>query len=250
MYGPNTSIGRINNWYYDASTKEFVANEEGGIYWPACGGDDTQADALVHMIPVVALLAGDTAAMLSTLEPIIRVTQNTDEAVAFGFAGARIFEKVLIYNMTGLEAVNETITDMLDPNRASPQTQDAALADGLALMLTLLNETNFQVVQQVGQSCDYPHNLWTGAHLISQLGASQADFINATRQTIMAGGDSGSRNFFVGAIQAARLGNVSLLPSAWTAQVEEYSYVAPRAQSLVAARSQALAAARNARRVQ
>ena len=36
---------------------------------------------------------------------------------------------------------------------------------------------------QIGQSCDYPHNLWTGAHLIAQ----EAQLVNATSQTIMAG---------------------------------------------------------------
>ncbi len=36
---------------------------------------------------------------------------------------------------------------------------------------------------QIGQSCDYPNNLWTGSHLLAQ----QAQLVNATSQTIMAG---------------------------------------------------------------
>ena len=51
-------------WYQDKSTKEFVNNEVRGIHWPRCGGDDNQADALAHMIPVVALYAGNTTAVL------------------------------------------------------------------------------------------------------------------------------------------------------------------------------------------
>jgi hypothetical protein len=64
-----------NGYYFDKSTKEFVANEEAGQKWPNCGGQDSQADAIVHMIPVVALLAGNTPLMLSTVDTVIRVTQ-------------------------------------------------------------------------------------------------------------------------------------------------------------------------------
>ena len=47
--------------------------------YPQCGDYDTQADAIAHMIPLVALLAGNPI-MLPTIDAIIRVTQNTDEA--------------------------------------------------------------------------------------------------------------------------------------------------------------------------
>jgi hypothetical protein len=49
--GPFSALGG----YMDASTKEFVANYAAGARWPGpVGGNDTQADALAHMIPVVA----------------------------------------------------------------------------------------------------------------------------------------------------------------------------------------------------
>lgn len=77
----------------DASTKGFLANEQAGKHYPNCGADDDQADAIVHAMTVVALLAGQPE-MLPTIANIIRVTQNTDQAVAFGLGAARILEAV------------------------------------------------------------------------------------------------------------------------------------------------------------
>ena len=72
-------------------------------------------------------------------------------------------------------------------------------------MLKELGTSNFDIVQKVGQACDYPYNLVSGAHLIAQIGdGSDNAFVNGTRQTIMAGGDSGSRNMFVGAVLGAK----------------------------------------------
>jgi prophage DNA circulation protein len=36
--------------------------------------------------------------------------------------------------------------------------------------LDKLSEDNMDFVLSVGQACDYPFNLWTGSHLIAQLG--------------------------------------------------------------------------------
>jgi hypothetical protein len=224
-------------WYFDESTKEFVANEEAGNTWPACGGNDNQADAIAHMVAVVALYAGNTSEMLAQVDTVIRVTQNTDDAAAFGNGAARILEYVLLYNMTGFDAVAAAAADMMSPTRAQPYPEDAALATGLLAMLAEVGESNMAVCAQVGSSCDYPHNLLTGAHLIAQLGAGPADYVNGTRQTILAGGDSGSRNVFVGAVQAARMGSASLLPAAWTGKTEVWPTILPLAAQLVAHRA-------------
>lgn len=77
----------------DGSTKGFLANEQAGKHYPNCGADDDQADAIVHAMVVVALMAGQPD-MLPTIANIIRVTQNTDQAVAFGLGAARILEAV------------------------------------------------------------------------------------------------------------------------------------------------------------
>ena len=67
-------------------------------------------------------------------------------------------------------------------------------------VLKELNLPNIDVCLQIGQSCDYPNNLWTGLSLDilfsskfdwvfkgSHLIAQQAQYVNATSQTIMAG---------------------------------------------------------------
>ena len=53
----------------------------------------------------------------------------------------------------------------------------------------------------------------------------------------MAGGDSGSRGIFFGALAGARLGNASLIPSQWVSQTTIYKTVAPLAAELVAHRT-------------
>ena len=223
-------------YYQDASTKEFVSNVAAGQHWPTCGGNDNQADAIVHMMLAVALHAGNTTAVLAAAETVIRVTQNTDDAVAFGLAAARILENILAYNMTGVQAVTAAAEELVNPSRDSPFGEDAALAAGLQKVLRELGKPNFDVVQQLGQSCDYPFNLWTGGHLIAQLGAGVNDFVNGTRQTILAGGDSGSRSFFVGACVGAQIGDVTALPSEWTAKSDVFPIAKPLVASLVALR--------------
>jgi hypothetical protein len=60
-------------------------------------------------------------------------------------------------------------------------------------MMRSLHRTSKEVALEIGQSCDWPNNLLTGSHLISQ----DPGYVNGTRQTIMAGGDCCSRNMFV-----------------------------------------------------
>lgn len=57
--------------------------------------------------------------MLGRVADAIRVTQNTDEAVAFGLAAARILERVVTgASTTGLDAVTAAVKAMQDPARS------------------------------------------------------------------------------------------------------------------------------------
>jgi len=242
IYGPGCP-GPTGGVYLDASTKEFVANVEAGIHYPLCGGDDTQADAITHMIFVAALLGGDTTSMLAALEPVIRVTQNTDEAVAFGCAGARILEKILTENTTTLQALSDTADDLMSATRVHPLAQDAALAADILAALSAAKDgqTAIQFIGRSGhssQSCDYPFTLPNVAFLAATVGDGVDDgFLKGARDSILSGGDSGSRGCFFGAIAGARLGDKSLLPSAWVDQTTVYTTVAPLIAQLVAYRN-------------
>jgi len=235
-YGP-AGAPCSSGCYLDGSTKGFLSNYKAGLRWPHVGANDSQGNAIVHMVPLVAALAGIPGSrMLEQVESLIRVTQNNDQAVAQGLAGARILSKV-IEGQTLLDSVKAVAEELQDATRHNPKKEDAFLAKGLRKVLSQLDQPNFDVVNEFGQSCDYPFGLWIGSHLAAQLSpaatlnGTQA-FMLAVRQTIEAGGDSGSRSGFVGALFGAAAGEAAL-PSAWKAKYLHYSQVLGNAQSLL-----------------
>ncbi|EOD07762.1 hypothetical protein EMIHUDRAFT_218325 [Emiliania huxleyi CCMP1516] len=232
--------------YQDGSTKGFVANELKGLRWPSCGANDTQANAIAHMPALVARFAGQGAALLDRVAALTRVTQNTDEAVAFALAAARILESAILYGSDGSDAeggvaaphlrargaVRAAVQAMKDPHRAHPMPQDGRLAARIEALLTptALARSNFDVVQEVGQACDYPYNLLSGAHLIAQGAPSYAD---AVGQRILAGGDSCSANMWNGAVFGALAADAGGLPSGWLAKLTHADAVASSAKLLL-----------------
>jgi len=225
--------------YWDGSTKGFVTNYQAGKRWPHVGASDTQANAIVHMVPVVAALA-DQPNLLEEVEILIRVTQDTDKAVAFGLAAARVLRGVIL-GKSPLEAVQVVAQELLDPKRDHPKAEDEFLGTGLQKMLSELDHANFDVVKEVGQSCDYPFGLWSGSHLVAQISKliqanATAAYMNATRQTILAGGDSGSRGTFVGAIMGAAVGE-SALPQQWKAKYLHYDEMKTNAAKWIKAKT-------------
>lgn len=276
LYNPATCPGPSGGWYLDGSTKEFVQNYQGGQRYPHSGGNDAQADAAAHAVIVAALLGGNTSALLDALEPVIRVTQDTAEAAAFGAAAARLFERLLVYNYSSpAAAVADTVADLRSASRAHPFTQDAAMADAMeaAAAAAASGEASASFILRTGQSCDYFFTLPNVAFLTALLGSGVEDFVSGARQNvrrgpplflplstaasfshsfslpppppplstlraaqILAGGDSGSRGCFLGAIQGARLGDKALLPADWVAKTTAYAQVLPLAAALVARR--------------
>jgi hypothetical protein len=187
LYNPSVCPGNSGGWYLDASTKEFIANIQAGKHYPNSGGNDNQADAAAHAVIVTALLGGNTSLLLDTLEPVIRVTQDTQDAAAFGSAAARLFEKVLVYNYSsGAAAVVDTIAALRDASRYHPYPQDAALADAMEAAVTAAQngETSLAFIAQTGQSCDYPFTLPNVAFLTSILSDSLSDLISGARQNV------------------------------------------------------------------
>lgn len=238
-YGPKDATCHERNdmthhkgCYWDGSTKGFVKNYEAGKRFPHVGADDTQANALVHMVPVTAAYMAERG-RLSEVAAVIRVTQDTDDGEAFGLAGARVLRRVL-FGKSLRNAVEAATAELEDASREHPKDEDAALAVGLRKVLEELEKPNFDVVKEVGQSCDYPFGLWSGSHLLAQLSdlakaQPTAAFENATRQTILAGGDSGSRGYFVGAVMGAAVGE-SALPKEWKTKFLHYDAMLAQAK--------------------
>ena len=172
-----------------------------------------------------------------------QVTQDTTEAVAFGLAAARILEKVILNGgdasssgrLSALAAVKAAVADMRDPARAHATEHDADLASRMEALLTQeqLKRPNFDVVQEVGQSCDFPNNLLSGAHLIAQ---GVASFADASRQRILAGGDSCSASMFNGGVFGA-LATRQGIPTNWTAATRHFPEVLAHAEALLSARA-------------
>lgn len=217
--------------------KASLQNYQAGKRYPHVGANDTQGNAIVHMVPIVAALAGKPG-MLGEVEKLIRVTQDTDKAVAFGLAGARVLSKV-IGGSSLLQAVQSTAEDLKDPTREHPNSEDMALASGLEKMLGQLDRPTIDVTKEVGQSCDYPFGLWSGSHLAAQLSATATAnateaFMLGTRQLIEAGGDSGSRGAFVGALLGAVAGEQGI-PAAWKQKYLHYDDVLTNAKKLLQA---------------
>lgn len=206
----------------DASTRGFVRNYKAGLRWPACGADDNQANALAHMIPAVAFTwCLSEAESLDFVEKVIRTTQNTDEAAAFGTAGARILRRIIL-GTDPLQAVNDTIQVLMNTKERLPCC-DGFFADRLSeAFLVREGVTHFQAVNLVGSSCMYPQNLISGAHLLA---SGQASFVDGIRSTILAAGDQASRGMFLGAALGAGAGSAGALPKSWISQMQSASRV-------------------------
>jgi hypothetical protein len=238
-YGPG-GPAVAGKWYQDSSTKEFVANMQAGRKWPNCGGQDSQADALAHMLyPTVLYALQDEATRMNAIETVVRVTQNTDDAVAFALAAGRVFYNVLALNMSGPAAVQAAIQALLDPARTHPMAEDASLAQSLQQTLAMAPLPILNVTLAVGQACEYPHNLLSGSYAIATANATGEAAVvqlqSIVRQDIMSGGDNASRNIFVGAVLGAMLGDASLLPVSWTQRTLAFPQLQPMVRAFVQA---------------
>ena len=60
-----------------------MRNVNSGMHWPRCGTSDSQIDSCIKIVPVVAMYAGHED-MLLEVEDAIRVSQDNEDAVAFG----------------------------------------------------------------------------------------------------------------------------------------------------------------------
>jgi hypothetical protein len=138
-----------------------------------------------------------------------------------------------------VQAFTDTVADLRDPARLHPNPQDAALATGIehALAAAASGEDPTAFIVSVSQTCDYPFTLFNVAFLAASVGDDVDALLKGARASIMAGGDSGSRGVFFGALAGARLGDKALLPADWVSKTTAYPSVAPLAAALVAKRA-------------
>ena len=173
-YGGTGPCASSRTCYHDACTRGFVANMRAGRAWPSCGANDDQDEAITHLIPVVALLAGRPE-MLERCADAVRVIQNTDRAVAFGLAAARLLEAILL-GASPPDAITATIAALRDPDRSVASAYDADLAAGLERAKSMADRGTdpASAAPVFGTACDYPSPLNLGAHMAARLGAPGA----------------------------------------------------------------------------
>jgi len=191
---------------------------------------DEQANALAHMVPAVAAtwcLSED--ASLNFVEKVIRTTQNTDKAAAFGTAGARVLRR-LIAGEDLAQAINSTVR-ALKTEKERLACCDGEMADRLEQAFRVRTEvSHFVAVNLVGSSCLYPQNLISGAHLLASMG--RPDFAAGIRSTILASGDQASRGMFLGAALGAAVGSPEMIP--WKSQTRSADEVSRLSKDVVA----------------
>jgi len=229
--------------YWDASTKVFIQNARSNatcLTDLSCGADDTQANALAHAILPVVFGGNNLNTVLQEVNDLVRITQNADLAVAFGVGGARVLFNA-IQGMTASDSITAASKAMLAINKAVDSIavkQDFGMAAGLAWSIAVVKTTIMDVTQEVGQSCDYPNNLVTASHALNQVTAGpgannvQQALVTATRQAILAGGESGSRSMLVGAVLGA-VGGLAAIPGSWKQRYNHYEEVVELAQRIL-----------------
>lgn len=106
----------------------FVTKDLGST---ASGSDDEQVDGCCKVPPLVALYAGDPN-LLTMVEQAVRVTQNTDTAVAFACGFAQILENLMLGKAASVQEACELARAALKQQVST--TKDGDVFDALGLV--------------------------------------------------------------------------------------------------------------------
>jgi len=141
------------------SIKGFLTNYVDKNLGPGkSGSDDKQVDGCCKVPPLVALYAGD-AALLPTVERAVRVTQDTDEAVAYACAFARILESLVTgAAATVAEACEQAKVALSDPARTFSTAMDEEVKVALELASKLADVPRKDVGAKVQEALNLPRS--------------------------------------------------------------------------------------------
>jgi ADP-ribosylglycohydrolase len=232
------------------SIKHFNEAVEAGKAWPQGSSDDKQADAAAKIVPVVCLHAravqaareaGDAAAAEATLATAVdeatRTTQNDDVTVSSAQLASRVILECLL-GATPKAAITAAIAYMRDASRAVPlEKEDAECAEATEKVLTadLLAKTHQEAVDELGNTCMLMNSLQTPLHAAAVAGDAigEAEFLAATRSTLVASGCNCSRLCILGAILGA-VGGFEAVPEEWVAKTSVGEEVVASASAIAA----------------
>lgn len=197
----------INLTYQDTDIQEagvHIANTIDQNLIPTSGADDRQLPAVSKLPPLVACYCGDSNLMTVT-EAAVRVTNNNDEAVAWGRCAARLLDHLFR---------GESLASAFDA--ALPEAPDT---DSLARARANGPLDGPGAGDTYGRTCYLPEAMPVIVHIL----AHADHFTDAMRANIQCGGDSCGRAWILGPAMAAMhgVGGERGIPLSWLARVRD-----------------------------
>ena len=170
------------------------------------GPEDSQMPALTKVAPLVARYAGSPE-LYEHLESAVRMTNNSDLAVAYAVGLARALEGIV----TG-----SALKSLGNPGPDTAADQDALVAylresfsglpgeqrDALEKAFKLLTQDTKAITLKFGPACDCEMGVPSALHNL----ANAESFVDATRTNIWACGDSSGRAMILGTLAGALYG--------------------------------------------
>lgn len=199
------------------------------------GPDDAQMPALTRVAVMVARYAGSGSTdevdeLMSRLESAVRMTNNSNEAVAYAQGLARLL--VRLTSEEGARALGEPGPDSPADQQALVAAMSESFADlpddrraDVEKALGMLGQDTKAVTLKFGPACDCAMGVPSALHNV----AKAASFTDAVRTNIYACGDSCGRAMVVGPLAGALYGTGGErgIPEEWiertglAAEVEE-----------------------------
>jgi hypothetical protein len=159
-----------------------------------------------------------------------------------------MLEKVILGSSV-LDAIRDTAATL---RAGTGNPNDAWLAHGLSKMSEWAPRPPLDVTLEIGQSCDFPLNIFTASQLLFHADGG-ATFEDAIRETIKIGGENANRGSFIGSLLAAEAGSVAkAIPASWLNKTIDSAAIVElgeRLASLGSINTPALATAEAERRV-
>lgn len=175
------------------------------------GADDDQFAALATLPVVVAAHTGSQQALSTTIEQVVRLTNDNDTAVAAAqYAGCALLEllngKSMTQALTGaLPCAGEKLTPLLEE----------------ALQISALDSA--AVAKRFGSAC----HVLEGLPIIAHIAQHAPNYRTAIEENIRIGGDSCGRAVMLGAMMAAYTAQQSTsIPLEWAARYRKLSIAA------------------------
>lgn len=171
---------------------------------PLSGADDTQLPAITKLPPLVACYCGQSD-LLAMTEAAVRVTNHSDEAVAWARCSARLLDH-LFRGEPLSSALEAAIVEAPDPD-ALTKARAASSLDGPG------------AGDSHGRTCYLHEAMPVIFHVLSHA----RSFMEAVRANIRCGGDSCGRAWIIGPAMAAvyGVGGAQGVPLSWLARVTD-----------------------------